>query len=256
MVMVWECEWEWIPCYLFARMTSWSFCFVATAFKKKWPNPCSTEATSATTLLSSSTCFAPSVPKIQKIIGTMVVIEAKCCKGHTRILEEPTDRAIDVCGDARCNSPGHCAKYGAYNLVELSSKKVLTVELVQEGLCPICQESGGGGMLCCAAIIHEACLVDSVWTGQHVACPYTMPIVQEVIMRMLDIYPEEREPLEVALRNITLRRQDTRRTGNIAMEEAHNSFTVASGLGPNLANHGPHSRDFSAMKKKNKHGGA
>ncbi|KAL9951461.1 hypothetical protein ACROYT_G044124 [Oculina patagonica] len=149
-----------------------------------------------------STCLAPSVPKIQKIIGTMVVIEAKCCKGHTRIWKSqqcdgtlpwgnmlcaagtlftgsnPTrvvsffrqigmsyislrayfylqklylipavnsvwngeqqslltsfqGKVLDVGGDARCDSPGHCAKYGAYHLVELSSKKVLTVELVQ-----------------------------------------------------------------------------------------------------------------------------
>ena len=38
---------------------------------------------------------------------------------------------IDVGGDARCDSPGHCAKYGTYHMVELESNKVLTVELVQ-----------------------------------------------------------------------------------------------------------------------------
>lgn len=31
------------------------------------------------------TCLAPSVPKIVKIVGTMVVIDAKCCNGHNRI---------------------------------------------------------------------------------------------------------------------------------------------------------------------------
>lgn len=38
---------------------------------------------------------------------------------------------IDVGGDARCDSPGHCAKYGTYHMLELDRNKVVTVELVQ-----------------------------------------------------------------------------------------------------------------------------
>ena len=30
---------------------------------------------------------------------------------------------LDLGGDGRCDSPGHCAKYGKYTLMELSSKK-------------------------------------------------------------------------------------------------------------------------------------
>lgn len=129
------------------------------------------------------TCLATSVPKIVKIVGTMVVIDAKCCNGHNRIwMSQSWDgmlpwgnmlcaaatlftgsnpgrvatffkhlgmsyislrtyyniqqlylnpavnsvwdreqlslltafqgKVIDVGGDARCDSPGHCAKYG------------------------------------------------------------------------------------------------------------------------------------------------
>ena len=145
-----------------------------------------------------ATCLAPSVPQILKTIGTMVIIETKCCNGHSRIWQsQPCDgtlpwgnmlcvagtlftgsnparvtsffvsymsmrtyiyiqklylipavnhvwegeqqsllaelhgKAVDVGGDARCDSPGHSAKYGTYHLVELNSNKVLTVELVQ-----------------------------------------------------------------------------------------------------------------------------
>ena len=34
-------------------------------------------------------------------------------------------------GDGRCDSPGHNAKYGCYSLMDLHSKKVLEVQLVQ-----------------------------------------------------------------------------------------------------------------------------
>lgn len=38
---------------------------------------------------------------------------------------------IIVAGDGRADSPGHCAKYGAYSLIELSCNKVLDFKLVQ-----------------------------------------------------------------------------------------------------------------------------
>lgn len=34
-------------------------------------------------------------------------------------------------GDSRCDSMGHCAKYGSYTLVDLNFKKILSIELVQ-----------------------------------------------------------------------------------------------------------------------------
>ena len=44
-------------------------------------------------------------------------------------------RAFDepwiIGGDGRCDTPGHCAKYGAYNIMELRHNVILDVELVQ-----------------------------------------------------------------------------------------------------------------------------
>ena len=34
-------------------------------------------------------------------------------------------------GDGRCDSPGHCAKYGSYTLMDLQTCKVLDMKLVQ-----------------------------------------------------------------------------------------------------------------------------
>ena len=36
-----------------------------------------------------------------------------------------------VGGDGRCDSPGHCAKYGTYSLLELSCNRIIDFKLVQ-----------------------------------------------------------------------------------------------------------------------------
>jgi hypothetical protein len=38
---------------------------------------------------------------------------------------------VTVAGDARCDSIGHCAKFGSYTLIDLNEKKVIALELVQ-----------------------------------------------------------------------------------------------------------------------------
>ena len=40
-------------------------------------------------------------------------------------------KPLTVGGDARCDSPGHSAKYGSYTLMDLNTSKVLDVQLVQ-----------------------------------------------------------------------------------------------------------------------------
>ena len=147
-------------------------------------------------------CLAPSEPRIEKSVGSMIVIVSKCKNGHIRswtsqqcdgqmpwgnmlcaagtlftgsnparidsffkhlgiqymslrtyykiqkfylapavnrcweneqssLLKSLQGKSIAVGGDARCDSPGHSAKYGTYHLVELNLNKVLAVELVQ-----------------------------------------------------------------------------------------------------------------------------
>ena len=147
-------------------------------------------------------CLAPASPRLEKVVGSMIVIVSKCLNGHTRtwtsqkcdgrlpwgnmlwaagtlftgsnparvasffnhigvlymslktyykikrvhfapavnrcwgneqrfLLTSLQAKAIDLGRDARCDSPGHSAKYGTYHLVELNLNKVLAVELVQ-----------------------------------------------------------------------------------------------------------------------------
>ena len=41
------------------------------------------------------------------------------------------NEAMVLSGDARSDSPGHCAKYGAYTVIEQHVNKVLDIQLVQ-----------------------------------------------------------------------------------------------------------------------------
>ena len=42
-----------------------------------------------------------------------------------------SDRPVDLAGDGRADSPGHCAKYGTYTLMDTSTNMVLQVHVVQ-----------------------------------------------------------------------------------------------------------------------------
>ena len=43
--------------------------------------------------------------------------------------------SVSVGGDARCCSPGHTAKYGSYTLMDLSTNKILDMQLIQVRTC-------------------------------------------------------------------------------------------------------------------------
>ncbi len=47
-----------------------------------------------------------------------------------RVLQA-SDEPLSLGGDGRSDSPGHCAKYGAYTLMDLEHNVILDVELVQ-----------------------------------------------------------------------------------------------------------------------------
>ena len=47
------------------------------------------------------------------------------------LLAEIRDEPAVLGGDGRHDLPGHCAKYGSYNLMEMKRRKVLDIQLVQ-----------------------------------------------------------------------------------------------------------------------------
>ena len=50
---------------------------------------------------------------------------------QNEVIQQVQDKRLVLGGDARCDSPGHSAKYGSYTLMELETNKILDVQLVQ-----------------------------------------------------------------------------------------------------------------------------
>ena len=69
--------------------------------------------------------------EIQKNI-LFPVIE-RVWKGHQDDLlnEIKQSKKLEVCGDGRCDSPGHCAKYGTYTILDESTSKIIDFSVVQ-----------------------------------------------------------------------------------------------------------------------------
>ena len=40
-------------------------------------------------------------------------------------------KAVDVAGDARCDSPGHSAQFGMYSLMDVATNKILTLHVLK-----------------------------------------------------------------------------------------------------------------------------
>lgn len=64
--------------------------------------------------------FIPAIQKIWKI-------------SQLEILKSIRDngQSVTLGGDGRCDSPGHCAKYGTYTLLDVQRSQILTTNLVQ-----------------------------------------------------------------------------------------------------------------------------
>ncbi|CAC5422653.1 unnamed protein product [Mytilus coruscus] len=45
-------------------------------------------------------------------------------------------RSVVLGGDGRCDTPGHCAKYGSYNMIDLDEDTVADIQLVQSNEVP------------------------------------------------------------------------------------------------------------------------
>ena len=50
---------------------------------------------------------------------------------QSALLESLEGRAVDVAGDGRCDSPGHNALFGMYSLMDVTSKKILTLHVLK-----------------------------------------------------------------------------------------------------------------------------
>ncbi|XP_070211159.1 uncharacterized protein [Littorina saxatilis] len=58
----------------------------------------------------------------------------------------PRARPVKLAGDGRCDSPGHCAKYGAYSLLDATTMEVLHIECVGKKLEAASHKAGYGAL--------------------------------------------------------------------------------------------------------------
>ena len=63
----------------------------------------------------------------------LIPVVDKAWKDHQDSLLNEVKKVpkLDICGDGRCDSPGHCAKYGTYTVMDENTNKVLDFEVVQ-----------------------------------------------------------------------------------------------------------------------------
>ena len=70
---------------------------------------------------------------IKKVFGSILSVWNE---SQTSLLSECVSNGLlTIGGDCRADSPGHSAKYGSYGVIDLSSNKVIHVELVQIYIC-------------------------------------------------------------------------------------------------------------------------
>ncbi len=104
-------------------------------------------------MLSAAILFSGSM--VSKVVRLLKVLKVQCYSSatffrHQSRYLEPTiikywkeqqrhlldglrleDGGLVLAGDARSDSPGHCAKYGSYTVLEQRLNKVVGIEMVQ-----------------------------------------------------------------------------------------------------------------------------
>jgi hypothetical protein len=80
--------------------------------------------------LSSSTFYSHARKYLQPTIFSM------WSDRQSALFKNMRDKkgSIVIGGDMRADSPGHCAKYGSYTVMDLAGNRVIHVELVQVSL--------------------------------------------------------------------------------------------------------------------------
>ena len=69
--------------------------------------------------------------KIQKTILFPVVQQTWIKSQATIVKQMKQTSSVDVCGDGRCDSPGHSAKYGTYTLMDEKTNLIIELSVVQ-----------------------------------------------------------------------------------------------------------------------------
>ncbi|XP_053567520.1 uncharacterized protein LOC128657265 [Bombina bombina] len=99
------------------------------------------------------------------------------------------DRAITLCGDGQCDSPGYCAKYCTYTMIEDESKKIIDLNIVQvtEASSSVAMESKAFRRAM-NNIAIEQLMVLQIATDRHVSIRKFLREQYPVIKHQFDIW--------------------------------------------------------------------
>ena len=123
-------------------------------FQREWQSqPFINDIPAGNLLLSAAIYFnGASFTKINRVLNALQiqVVSIRTHYSHTRNYLQPTiyhfwkmeqsnlfqsyrdaGGQITLGGDMRADSPGHCAKYGSYTMMELDSNKIVDIQLIQ-----------------------------------------------------------------------------------------------------------------------------
>ncbi|XP_064647939.1 uncharacterized protein LOC135500411 [Lineus longissimus] len=123
-------------------------------FERTWNSqPMYNRITAGNVLLSSAILFSGAIPskilQVMRILGCQSIHRNTFFVHQSRLLwpavqdawrqeqreildaVKEADYSLVVGGDGRSDTPGHSAKYGCYTLMDLETKKILDIELVQ-----------------------------------------------------------------------------------------------------------------------------
>lgn len=126
----------------------------ACGFKRRWQNqPFLKQMPAGNLLLSAAILFSGSqaakVLHLLEIMNVAAISKATFFRHQRKYLAPVIIQAwekqqlqlveqlagmeggLALCGDARSDSPGHCAMYGAFNIIEQRVNKILDIKLVQ-----------------------------------------------------------------------------------------------------------------------------
>ena len=76
-------------------------------------------------------CFSTQTYNSLQSAYLLHAVRAVWARCQERLIAARVGKAIKMAGDGRCDSPGHCAKYGSYTLMDAETSEVIHLELVQ-----------------------------------------------------------------------------------------------------------------------------
>lgn len=164
------------------------YCYI---HKRSWESqPIINNTPAGNILLSGAILFSGALPTLTiRVLGNMncativprtfynhqkkfltQAVSSVWLKHQTNITEslKKSKRPLIIGGDGRCDSPGHSAKFGSYTVMDLETKNIIDVELVQSNEVKSSYHMELEGLIRAINCIHdEGLVINTLVTDRH-----------------------------------------------------------------------------------------